>query len=95
MTTQLKMASSGHVLAMASLFLVVLFFQASTGKPATFFEDFHITWAESHIKQLENGTSIQLLLDPSSGTKIHLQSQFFFFNLTHRRTQMRDIIFVL
>lgn len=93
---KLKMASSGHVLAMASLFLVVLFFQASTAKPATFFEDFHITWAESHIKQLENGTSIQLLLDPSSGTKFIFSPSFSSsISHTHRRTQMREVIFVL
>ncbi|KAJ8617070.1 hypothetical protein MRB53_013256 [Persea americana] len=72
------MASSGHVLAMASLFLVLLFFQASTAKPATFFEDFHITWAESHIKQLENGTSIQLLLDPSSGCGFSSKNMYMF-----------------
>lgn len=36
-------------------------------KPATFLQDFHATWSEAHIKQLENGTAIQLLLDQSSG----------------------------
>ncbi|OVA16122.1 Glycoside hydrolase [Macleaya cordata] len=36
-------------------------------KPTTFLQDFHITWSEAHIKQLNKGTAIQLLLDQSSG----------------------------
>lgn len=36
-------------------------------KPATFLQDFHITWSDSHIKQLDGGKGIQLLLDQNSG----------------------------
>ncbi|KAF9617338.1 hypothetical protein IFM89_035319 [Coptis chinensis] len=47
--------------------LVLQHFCPSIAKPATFLQDFHITWSEGHIKQLQNGTAIQLLLDQSSG----------------------------
>ncbi|KAF6162477.1 hypothetical protein GIB67_026315 [Kingdonia uniflora] len=46
---------------------LVCFLPTSTAKPATFLQDFHVTWSETHIKQLENGDAIQLLLDQSSG----------------------------
>lgn len=71
------MENLGDGLAMASLFFLLMFFHTSIAKPATFLEDFYITWAESHIKQLENGTAIQLLLDPSSGIKPILNKSLF------------------
>ncbi|CAL5197832.1 unnamed protein product [Lathyrus oleraceus] len=37
------------------------------GKPATFEQDFHVTWSESHIKQIDQGRTIQLILDQGSG----------------------------
>lgn len=44
------------------------------GKPATFEQDFHVTWSESHIKQIDQGRTIQLILDQGSGKYyIHLQ----------------------
>lgn len=36
-------------------------------KPTIFLEDFHVTWSDSHIKQLDGGKAIQLLLDQNSG----------------------------
>lgn len=37
------------------------------GRPATFLQDFQVTWADSHIRQLEGGRAIQLVLDQNSG----------------------------
>ncbi|KAK9130360.1 hypothetical protein Sjap_010847 [Stephania japonica] len=57
-------------LSLLTLFLVTLELQlltSSIAKPATFVQDFRVTWSESHIKQLDNGTAIQLLLDQNSG----------------------------
>ncbi|KAK9100178.1 hypothetical protein Scep_023608 [Stephania cephalantha] len=57
-------------LSLLSLFLISLELQlltSSIAKPATFVQDFHVTWSESHIKQFDNGTAIQLLLDQNSG----------------------------
>lgn len=49
-------------------FLCVLLFGVSAlGRPATFLQDFHVTWSDSHIKQLDQGRAIQLRLDQSSG----------------------------
>lgn len=36
-------------------------------KQATFLQDFRVTWGDSHIKQLEGGRAIQLILDQNSG----------------------------
>jgi len=37
------------------------------GRPATFNQDFHVTWSEPHIKQIDQGRTIQLTLDQGSG----------------------------
>lgn len=37
------------------------------GRPATFVQDFQITWSESHIKQIDQDRAIQLILDRNSG----------------------------
>lgn len=53
------------------LFLIlVVFFTLSPvadARPATFLQDFRITWSDSHIKQLDGGKAIQLVLDQNSG----------------------------
>lgn len=36
-------------------------------RPATFQEDFHVTWSDTHIKQIDQGRTIQLTLDQNSG----------------------------
>ncbi|KAL2246812.1 UNVERIFIED_CONTAM: putative xyloglucan endotransglucosylase/hydrolase protein 6 [Sesamum indicum] len=35
--------------------------------PATFLQDFRVTWSDSHIRQIEGGNAIQLILDQNSG----------------------------
>jgi len=37
------------------------------GRPATFVQDFQVAWSESHIKQIDQGRAIQLILDQNSG----------------------------
>ncbi|XP_058068053.1 probable xyloglucan endotransglucosylase/hydrolase protein 6 [Magnolia sinica] len=61
------MANQAIFLLIFSLSLGLMLIQPSIAKPATFIQDFRVTWAESHIKQMENGIAIQLLLDRSSG----------------------------
>ncbi|XP_021757407.1 probable xyloglucan endotransglucosylase/hydrolase protein 6 [Chenopodium quinoa] len=36
-------------------------------RPATFQQDFKVTWADSHLKLVEGGRAIQLILDKNSG----------------------------
>ncbi|KAH7566747.1 hypothetical protein ACOSP7_023388 [Xanthoceras sorbifolium] len=48
-------------------FYIVAISHSVFGRPATFAEDFKITWAESHIRQLQGGRAIQLVLDQNSG----------------------------
>lgn len=62
--------SSSTNAPVASLFfgIVVLYYSLSVGaRPATFLEDFKVTWSDSHIRQIEGGRAIQLVLDQNSG----------------------------
>jgi len=43
-------------------------------RPATFVQDFQVTWSESHIKQIDQGRAIQLILDQNSGKPHNLNS---------------------
>lgn len=38
-----------------------------SARPATFLQDFRITWSDNHIRQLDGGRAIQLTLDQTSG----------------------------
>lgn len=55
-----------------ALFLCLVAFSPSVfGRPATFLQDFRITWSDSHIRQIEGGKAIQLVLDQNSGNTFH------------------------
>ncbi|GFQ01698.1 probable xyloglucan endotransglucosylase/hydrolase protein 6 [Phtheirospermum japonicum] len=47
-------------------------------RPATFLQDFRITWSDSHIRQLQGGTAIQLVLDQNSGCGFASKYQYLF-----------------
>ena len=49
---------------------VVVISVVVSGRPTTFLEDFRVTWADSHVKELDGGRGIQLLLDRSSGKMV-------------------------
>lgn len=49
------------------LLWIVLSAVSIWGRPATFQQDFHVTWSDSHIKQIDQGRTIQLTLDQNSG----------------------------
>ncbi|XP_031480252.1 probable xyloglucan endotransglucosylase/hydrolase protein 7 [Nymphaea colorata] len=70
------MASSSSLL-FASLCIHTCFLLAWS-RPATFLQDFRITWADTHIKQIQGGTAIQLILDQSSGCGFASKSQYLF-----------------
>lgn len=42
-------------------------FSVVRARPATFLQDFKVTWSDTHIKQLDGGRGIQLILDQNSG----------------------------
>ncbi|KAL6012816.1 putative xyloglucan endotransglucosylase/hydrolase protein 7 [Asimina triloba] len=65
------------------LFSLLLAFSLSVtdARPATFLQDFRITWSDSHIRQIEGGRAIQLVLDQNSGAHfflLFLHSQYLF-----------------
>lgn len=60
----------------------MLFTSIISAKPASFQQDFKVTWADSHLKFVEGGNAIQLKLDQSSGNvnlglEIYCQSNQF------------------
>ncbi|TYI54163.1 hypothetical protein E1A91_D11G056300v1 [Gossypium mustelinum] len=48
------------------------------GRPATFLEDFRITWSDSHIRQIDGGRAIELVLDQNSGCGFASKRQYLF-----------------
>lgn len=59
--------------ATVSLLLYVIVscsFSSAWGRPATFQQDFRVTWSDSHIRQIDGGRAIQLVLDQNSGTYV-------------------------
>lgn len=54
-----------YILLLSSWFLVSAV--CVWGRPATFLQDFEITWSETHIRQIDQGRAIQLILDQNSG----------------------------
>ena len=67
----------GRTTVLSLTFFLLALVAIVGARPATFLQDFRITWAETHIKQLQGGTAIQLMLDPSSGTEISFSSVYF------------------
>ncbi|XP_020572253.1 probable xyloglucan endotransglucosylase/hydrolase protein 6 isoform X2 [Phalaenopsis equestris] len=58
-------------------FLTVAFVGVSA-KPVTFTEGFTVNWADSHVKQIQGGSSIQLILDQSSGSGFVSKNKYLF-----------------
>lgn len=48
------------------------------GRPATFLEDFKVTWSDAHLRQIEGGRAIQLVLDQNSGCGFASKRQYLF-----------------
>ncbi|KAK9285192.1 hypothetical protein L1049_024380 [Liquidambar formosana] len=51
---------------------------AVSARPATFLQDFRVTWSDSHIRQIEGGRAIQLILDQNSGCGFASKNQYLF-----------------
>ncbi|MQM14988.1 hypothetical protein Taro_047926 [Colocasia esculenta] len=62
----------------ALLLLLLGLLSAAAARPATFQQDFRITWSDSHIRELQGGNGIQLVLDQSSGCGFASKSQYLF-----------------
>ncbi|RRT66183.1 hypothetical protein B296_00038419, partial [Ensete ventricosum] len=66
----------GHTAVLSVIFPFLALVAFVGARPATFLQDFRITWADTHIKQLQGGTAIQLKLDPSSGCGFASNKQY-------------------
>ncbi|KOM32453.1 hypothetical protein LR48_Vigan01g200900 [Vigna angularis] len=67
------MATFYHVRNASVLFLWVLVSAGCVwGRPATFLQDFRVSWGDSHITRIDQGRAIQLRLDKTSGTTIYI-----------------------
>ncbi|KAA3461560.1 putative xyloglucan endotransglucosylase/hydrolase protein 6 [Gossypium australe] len=80
-------ASKGKLITMAlkddflfifSCILAISLSSSILGRPATFLEDFGITWSDSHIKQIDGGRAIQLILDQNSGCGFASKRKYLF-----------------
>ena len=71
------MMKSSSVLASILFYILAYYSLCVFGRPATFAEDFRVTWSDSHIRQIEGGRAIQLVLDQNSGNVFI----FYFFSL--------------
>ncbi|KAK1323805.1 putative xyloglucan endotransglucosylase/hydrolase protein 7 [Acorus calamus] len=60
------------------LLLIFFSFNATQSRPASFEHDFYITWSSNHVKPVQNGTCIQLLLDQSSGSGFASKRRYLF-----------------
>ncbi|KAK9949230.1 hypothetical protein M0R45_004763 [Rubus argutus] len=70
--------SSNSVIASLSLCFLSLFFLSAFARPATFLQDFHVTWSDSHIRQIDGGRAIQLVLDQNSGCGFASKNKYLF-----------------
>ncbi|GMP27631.1 hypothetical protein CsSME_00003530 [Camellia sinensis var. sinensis] len=61
-----------------SLFIHVLLALSVSGRPASFVQDFRVTWADWHVRQIDAGRAIQLALDRNSGCGFVSKSQYLF-----------------
>lgn len=55
-----------------------------SARPATFSEDFKVTWSDYHLRQLEGGRAIQLILDQNSGCGFASKRQYLFGRVSMR-----------
>ncbi|CAN8251498.1 unnamed protein product [Cochlearia groenlandica] len=58
--------------------LFALRFIQISARPATFNEDFKVAWSESHIRKIDGGKSIQLVLDQSTGCGFASKRKYLF-----------------
>ncbi|KAJ6420272.1 hypothetical protein OIU84_030227 [Salix udensis] len=69
---------------------VILFFYSLafslhvSARPATFLQDFRVTWSDSHIRQIDGGRSIQLVLDQYSGCGFASKAKYLFGRVSMR-----------
>lgn len=60
------------------LILAVVSCGVVKGRPATFQQDFRVTWSESHIRQIDGGKTVLLVLDQTSGCGFASKYQYLF-----------------
>ncbi|CAL9115220.1 unnamed protein product [Musa textilis] len=66
----------GHSTILSLSFFLLALVAFTGARPVNFLQDFRITWAGTHIKQLQGGSAIQLMLDPSSGCGFASNKQY-------------------
>lgn len=71
----------------ASVFLFFYFLAFPlhvSARPATFLQDFRVTWSDSHIKQIDGGRAIQLVLDQYAGCGFASKAKYLFGRVSMR-----------
>ncbi|CAN1317168.1 Probable xyloglucan endotransglucosylase/hydrolase protein 6 [Linum perenne] len=85
------MSTSGNMrlasLICIAIIIVVAFASAPKSvysRPTTFFQDFKVTWGDSHVRQLNRGQAVQLLLDQNSGCGFASKKKYLFGQVSMR-----------
>ncbi|KAG9440026.1 hypothetical protein H6P81_020191 [Aristolochia fimbriata] len=60
------------------VFHLLCFSVSVNGRPATFLQDFRITWSDSHIRPIDGGAAVQLVLDQNSGCGFASKRQYLY-----------------
>ncbi|XP_074589096.1 putative xyloglucan endotransglucosylase/hydrolase protein 7 [Curcuma longa] len=68
---------SDYFYLLSALLLLPLFALAGA-RPASFLQDFRVYFAGTHIRQMEGGSAVQLMLDPSSGCGFSSKKMYHF-----------------
>ncbi|XP_019056666.1 PREDICTED: probable xyloglucan endotransglucosylase/hydrolase protein 6 [Tarenaya hassleriana] len=64
-----------YLLCIVTLFTLII---PISSRPATFLQDFKVAWSDSHIRQIDGGRAIQLVLDQNSGCGFASRSKYLF-----------------
>ncbi|XP_071915652.1 probable xyloglucan endotransglucosylase/hydrolase protein 6 [Coffea arabica] len=79
MANMLHLSSKRAAFFVGTIMYALAFsFVTVSGRPATFVQDFRVTWSDSHIRQIDGGTAIQLTLDRNSGCGFASKNQYLF-----------------
>ncbi|CAI0405436.1 unnamed protein product [Linum tenue] len=58
--------------------------QLASSRPTTFAQDFQVAWADTHVRQIDGGRAVQLLLDQNSGCGFASKRKYLFGQVSMR-----------
>ncbi|KAI3903429.1 hypothetical protein MKW98_032083 [Papaver atlanticum] len=74
----ISLKQTSFILVLHFLTFSIFYTVLVSARFSTFLNDFHVTWSDSHIKQISRGTAIQLTLDQNSGCGFASKNKYLF-----------------